>query len=223
MIKAETEPKITVDLWAKEKGITVPLAPVVVRFYSPPHPSKISSETEWEAVMHPFYGLTTWLTSKLGKAEGYQGFEMVSVIGMDGNHSDLGFAIPKESGCPFCFRWEGEPHNPSTTQVSGIETKTFPPNPEGRDEGLFVFEMHHPYISDLIPQERYVLVHRRDGDVSRLIKDHVARESLMSGSGHRAKVSRMAVGWQQKLPFEYLLGRNQPGWHNLMGREKLRE
>lgn len=204
-------------------GISVPLAPVLVRAYFPPHPAETGESREWDVVFHPAYCQTTWFTTRLESVQPYRDFELVSVIGEEGDDGNFGFGIPKGAEKPFFFYWVGFPQDPRITPVDGVEARRFSVDPRNRDSNLSVFEVYHPFVAANLPQERYLLICRKDGDVAELLQDHMVPASLMSGSDRRGFGSRLAVWMQPRLPFEYLIGLNQPGLHNLIGREKPRE
>ena len=68
-----------------------------------------------------------------------------------------------------------------------------------------------------------MLIHSDDGNIGELLRNHVPFDSLISGYKRSTPLeTSRAVWWQEKVPFEYLLGLNQPGLHNLFGKEKPR-
>ena len=208
---------------SSELGISVPLAPVVVRAYHPYHPAVRTDEREWDSIFHPRYGETTWLTSPAEIADGSGQFDLFVLVDERGLHSEFGFAFPRGSEDSFFFYQRGVRNEPTENSVSVLEVRRFPRDPRQRDEGLTVYEISHPYISDQVPLESYLLIRSDDGDIHDFLHKHVPFDSLISGYKRSTPLeSSRAVWWQEKVPFEYFLGLNQPGLHNLFGKERSR-
>ncbi|OGY18164.1 MAG: hypothetical protein A2900_05295 [Candidatus Chisholmbacteria bacterium RIFCSPLOWO2_01_FULL_50_28] len=199
--------------WVKERGITVPLAPVVVQAYSPHSSVAASEQNEWDLIFRPFYTQTTWLTTELGSTGDLPNHRLVSIISEDGRYGATGFAVPNpgSEGEPFYFRWSGLHDAPEISIVEGISVARFAPDPLARDADLTVFVLSHPFLSDQVPREGYAVLYAKDNNASRLVRRHIAPASLISGREGGRVLNRMGTWWQPKVPFEYLLGLSQPG------------
>ena len=210
-------------VFSHELGISVPVAPVVVRAYHPFFPAVRTDEREWDSIFHPRYGETAWLTSPAEAADGSGRFELFVLVDERGLHSEFGFAFPHSSEDPFFFYHRGVRNESTEDPVPGLEVRRFPIDPRKRDDGLTVYEISHPYISEQVPLESYLLIRSDDGNIQALLRNHVPFDSLISGYKRSTPLeTSRVVWWLEKVPFEYFLGLNQPGLHNLFGKERPR-
>lgn len=188
--------------WVHELGITLSLAPVVVRFYSPTLPS---DEDTWRQIQTPHGINFCWLTTQLSGVEHLgKDYRLTAVIDRDGEASDVGFAVPTQltDQEPFLFQWQRRDGDLSIirfgTQVIRL----------GQYRDSLVYKIGHQYISRLIPQEWYFLFHVRGPSSSALLPELAPKKFLVSGVRHRSlwhrlKTDRLAP----HLPFTPLLGK----------------
>ncbi|OGY16671.1 MAG: hypothetical protein A2785_01785 [Candidatus Chisholmbacteria bacterium RIFCSPHIGHO2_01_FULL_49_18] len=208
---------------SSELGISVPIAPVVVRAYHPFNPQVSTDRLEWDSIFHPICGETTWLTSPVEAVQGDERFDFLALIDEQGFRSEFGFAVPHGQEEPFFFYHRGGGLGIAEDAVPGLEVRRFPRDPRQRDDGLAVYEVSHPYISDQVPRESYLLIHSDDENIGDLLRNHVPFDSLISGYKRSTPLeTSRVVWWLEKVPFEYFLGLNQPGLHNLFGKEEPR-
>ena len=139
--------------FSHELGISVPIAPVVVRAYHPFNPQVSTDRLEWDSIFHPRYGETTWLTSPVEAVQGDERFDFLALIDEQGFRSEFGFAVPHSQEEPFFFYHRGGGLGIAEDGIPGLEVRRFPRDPRQRDDGLAVYEVSHPYISDQVPRE----------------------------------------------------------------------
>lgn len=86
-----------------------------------------------------------------------------------------------------------------------------------------IFEFMHPHIGQRIPQEGYIAVHVKKNNPLPVMRHFVSEGMLVSGSVRGTFKRRVDTMSAQELPFEYLMGLDYPGMHQLgkMVRESL--
>lgn len=205
----------SLDPWGRERGITVPLAPVVLRtLYS----SLPSGKNSWQYIEHPGFSQSTWLTTEVALPAEHDGYKGFAVVGEDGARSNFGIAIPANiiERKLFCFRTDSGTEELEI--LEGIDSLVF-----GEDYGrLVAHKLWHPFLSDDVPMEQYILLRIIEPDYLSVIPKLVAPASLVSGRKGGRVVDRVGTFWYERMPFKYLLGINQPGIHNLWGGSKPR-
>jgi hypothetical protein len=206
--------------WAEALGIEVTPAPVVIRFYNPSRPSEEDTEAQ---IIQPGPLNVWWLTSEIPMPEEFgQEYSGLAVVGRNGERSNMGIAVPYEPGRrdPFIFLWSENREGASIDHI--IEDENIEVEELGVYGEVLVTKLGHKFFSHRQPQEWYlVLQYDSLREVSELIV--YGREKLVSGSGVGKAGRRLSLFDSPELPFEYFLGFEEPGLHQLgkMGRRIL--
>lgn len=216
------------EKWAKEHGIHVPLAPIVLQLYY----------TSYQAI-EQVRGLNlferhrpTWLTTPVSSLEGCdETHDLVAVVHSRGSGSNLGFALPRRRSAdqePYIFFWNVIPNRPEIVKIERIvledgwrrlvgqedeshgeivDFHTERLDDEALGDEHSVWRIGHPYVNPLVMQEYCLLAAFSEmGELKEWLEEHVSTRNLISGLELRGK--RRGLGGS--FPFEQLLGRFEP-------------
>lgn len=200
--------------WFIELGVQEPVAPVIIRTYSASLPRAKDTALQ---ITSPRGINHTWLTTEMHILHDLAHYLGAVVIEPKGRGSRVGIAVPHESetGQPFLFLLAGRRDTPAVIPIrEGVEV-----HPIETSSVRAAWLIGHPFVSQDVPQEHYLVLDARGLDASDFQK-LIRPKLLVSGSAARRQ-QRVILG-AQTLPFEYLLGLNQPGLHNLLGSDRPR-
>lgn len=189
--------------WASEMGIDLPLAPAVVRRYSPTLPSE---EDTWRQIRDP-HGLNyCWLTAEhdiVGSLR--EDYRFAAVIDRDGEKSQIGFALPRDLTArePFVFISQHMGRAGDLHPVVRYSTYT---RRLGEHLGTAVYKIGHPYVAPDAPQEWYFLFIADDQNSGTVLPELIHKRFLVSGARNRGPWQRFTTwGMAPNVPFASVL------------------
>lgn len=196
--------------WIEALGVKLPPAPVVIRDCSS---AFRSSENPWEQIKNPGRVNVSWMTTEIALPHGFEDFTGAVVIDRKGDRANVGVAVPynSEAHSPLWFLWESwEAQLIIETIEDDIKVERL-----GDFGDAFVYRMSHPFFSQEIPEEGYLVFQIQSDSPTEALSKLVEPRKLISGSAHGKLKDRLSTAIYQDLPFEYLLGLSKPGSHQL--------
>lgn len=187
--------------FAEELGLHIPLAPVVVRTYSPTMPS---AEDTWLQIRNPHGINYCWVTTEINGATRFSTTHLpVAVVDRRGRASEVGIAVPRNSqgAEPFFFHLSAASDSGELRPVSeGIVVQHL-----GSYMGSMIYRLGHRFIPPNIPQEWYFVFHIQEWAPEDRIMALAPPRLLVSGASHGGFLRRfLSDRISQPLPFSYL-------------------